>query len=479
MNYSMVLYILGYILKFESAFLMLPALVSLIYQERAGIPFVITAAICLVLGIVFTHKKPSSSTVYTREGFVTVALSWIVMSIFGAIPFVWNGDIPHYVDALFETVSGFTTTGSSILSDVESLSHASLFWRSFSHWIGGMGVFVFIMSILPLMGGSTINLMKAESPGPSVSRLVPHIKDTAKILYGIYLAITLLEIVILCALGMPLFESLLTSFGTTGTGGFGFRNDSFASFSPAIQNTVTTFMILSGINYTFYFCILSRRIKDAFRIEEVRWYLFLIFASVGMITYNIRPLYANTKDALRNAFFQVGAIITTTGYSTADFDMWPALSQTILVTLMFVGACAGSTGGGMKVSRLVILFKTIRKELSLIIHPREIRKIRMDGHVVEHSTLRSTNVFLVIYFILLMLSTLIISLDEFDFTTNFTAVVSCLNNIGPGLNRVGPAQNFSIFSPLSKIVLIFDMLAGRLELFPLMILFMPSTWRKK
>ena len=479
MNYSMVLYILGYILKFESAFLMLPALVSLIYQERAGIPFVITAAICLVLGIVFTHKKPSSSTVYTREGFVTVALSWIVMSIFGAIPVVWNGDIPYYVDALFETVSGFTTTGSSILSDVESLSHASLFWRSFSHWIGGMGVFVFIMSILPLMGGSTINLMKAESPGPSVSRLVPHIKDTAKILYGIYLAITLLEIVILCALGMPLFESLLTSFGTTGTGGFGFRNDSFASFSPAIQNTVTTFMILSGINYTFYFCILSRRIKDAFRIEEVRWYLFLIFASVGMITYNIRPLYANTGDALRNAFFQVGAIITTTGYSTADFDMWPALSQTILVTLMFVGACAGSTGGGMKVSRLVILFKTIRKELSLIIHPREIRKIRMDGHVVEHSTLRSTNVFLVIYFILLMLSTLIISLDEFDFTTNFTAVVSCLNNIGPGLNRVGPAQNFSIFSPLSKIVLIFDMLAGRLELFPLMILFMPSTWRKK
>ena len=479
MNYSMVLYILGYILQFESAFLMLPALVSLIYQEEAGIPFVITAAICLVLGIVFTHKKPSSSTVYTREGFVTVALSWIVMSIFGAIPFVLNGDIPYYVDALFETVSGFTTTGSSILSDVESLSHASLFWRSFSHWIGGMGVFVFIMSILPLMGGSTINLMKAESPGPSVSRLVPHIKDTAKILYGIYLAITLLEIVILCALGMPLFESLLTSFGTTGTGGFGFRNDSFASFSPAIQNTVTTFMILSGINYTFYFCILSRRIKDAFRIEEVRWYLFLIFASVGMITYNIRPLYANTRDALRNAFFQVGAIITTTGYSTADFDMWPALSQTILVTLMFVGACAGSTGGGMKVSRLVILFKTIRKELSLIIHPREIRKIRMDGHVVEHSTLRSTNVFLVIYFILLMLSTLIISLDEFDFTTNFTAVVSCLNNIGPGLNRVGPAQNFSIFSPLSKVVLIFDMLAGRLELFPLMILFMPSTWRKK
>ena len=479
MKYSTIGYILGQVLKFEGIFMLLPFLTGMIYHENEAYSYLIIGIICFVLGCLITLKKVKHPQIFNREGFVAVALSWIVLSIFGAIPFVITGEIPSYVDALFETISGFTTTGSSILSDVESLSHASLFWRSFSHWIGGMGVFVFIMSILPLMGGSTINLMKAESPGPSVSRLVPHIKDTAKILYGIYLAITLLEIVILCALGMPLFESLLTSFGTTGTGGFGFRNDSFASFSPAIQNTVTTFMILSGINYTFYFCILSRRIKDAFRIEEVRWYLFLIFASVGMITYNIRPLYANTRDALRNAFFQVGAIITTTGYSTADFDMWPALSQTILVTLMFVGACAGSTGGGMKVSRLVILFKTIRKELSLIIHPREIRKIRMDGHVVEHSTLRSTNVFLVIYFILLMLSTLIISLDEFDFTTNFTAVVSCLNNIGPGLNRVGPAQNFSIFSPLSKVVLIFDMLAGRLELFPLMILFMPSTWRKK
>ena len=479
MNYSMVLYILGYILKFESAFLMLPALVSLIYQERAGIPFVITAAICLVLGIVFTHKKPSSSTVYTREGFVTVALSWIVMSIFGAIPFVWNGDIPYYVDALFETVSGFTTTGSSILSDVESLSHASLFWRSFSHWIGGMGVFVFIMSILPLMGGSTINLMKAESPGPSVSRLVPHIKDTAKILYGIYLAITLLEIVILCALGMPLFESLLTSFGTTGTGGFGFRNDSFASFSPAIQNTVTTFMILSGINYTAYFYILTGKIKELFKIEEVRWYLAIIFGSVAVITWNVRSLYPTFSETLRHAFFQVGSIITTTGYATTDFDLWPALSKTLLVTLMFIGACAGSTSGGIKVSRILILLKTIRKELSLIIHPRQVKKIRMDGHPVDHETLRSANVFLVVYFVLLLTSMLLISVDEFDFSTNFTSVVTVLNNIGPGLNLVGPTQNFSIFSPFSKFVLMFDMLAGRLELFPMMILLMPSTWKRK
>lgn len=479
MNYSMVLYILGHILKFESAFLTLPALVGLLYREKEGIPFLLVAVLCLVLGLFLTRKRPASSTLYTREGFVTVALSWIIMSIFGAIPFVLSGDIPSYVDALFETISGFTTTGASILTEVESLSRASLFWRSFTHWIGGMGVFVFIMAILPLMGGSTMNLMKAESPGPSVSKLVPHVKDTAKILYGIYIAITLSEIVLLCAFGMPLFDAVTTSFGTTGTGGFGIKNDSIAGYSPALQIIVTIFMILSGVNYTFYFCLLSRRIKDAFRIEEVRWYFFIILASAGVIAYNTSRMYPTVSETLRHAFFQVGSIITTTGYATTDFNLWPPLSQTILVILMFIGACAGSTGGGMKVSRLVIFFKSIRKELSLIIHPREIRKIRMDSHVIEHATLRSANVFLVIYFVTLLSSTLLISVDEFDFTTNFTAVVSALNNIGPGLNLVGPTQNFSIFSVFSKFVLMFDMLAGRLELFPLMILLMPSTWRKK
>lgn len=475
----MVLYILGHILKFESAFLTLPALVGLLYREKEGIPFLLVAVLCLVLGLFLTRKRPASSTLYTREGFVTVALSWIIMSIFGAIPFVLSGDIPSYVDALFETISGFTTTGASILTEVESLSRASLFWRSFTHWIGGMGVFVFIMAILPLMGGSTMNLMKAESPGPSVSKLVPHVKDTAKILYGIYIAITLSEIVLLCAFGMPLFDAVTTSFGTTGTGGFGIKNDSIAGYSPALQIIVTIFMILSGVNYTFYFCLLSRRIKDAFRIEEVRWYFFIILASAGVIAYNTSRMYPTVSETLRHAFFQVGSIITTTGYATTDFNLWPPLSQTILVILMFIGACAGSTGGGMKVSRLVIFFKSIRKELSLIIHPREIRKIRMDSHVIEHATLRSANVFLVIYFVTLLSSTLLISVDEFDFTTNFTAVVSALNNIGPGLNLVGPTQNFSIFSVFSKFVLMFDMLAGRLELFPLMILLMPSTWRKK
>lgn len=479
MNYSMVLYILGYMLKFESAFLMLPVLIGIIYKEDASLSYLAVAAVCLILGLLLTRKKPTSPNLYTREGFVTVALSWIVMSVFGAMPFVLTGDIPSYVDALFETISGFTTTGASILNDVESLTHTSLFWRSFTHWIGGMGVFVFIMAILPLMGGSTMNLMKAESPGPSVSKLVPHVKDTAKILYGMYIAITLCEIVLLCAFGMPLFDSLCTSFGTVGTGGFGIKNSSIAGYAPSLQIIVTIFMILSGINYTFYFFILSKKIGDAFHIEEVRWYLLLILAAAGAIIYDIRHLYPTLGEAVRHAFFQVGSIITTTGYATADFDLWPSMSKTILVTLMFVGACAGSTGGGMKVSRLVILFKTIKKELSLIIHPREIRKIRIDGHVVEHNILRSTNVFLVIYFVLLLSSTLLISIDEFDFATNFTAVVSALNNIGPGLNHVGPTQNFSIFSAFSKFVLMFDMLAGRLELFPMMILFMPSTWRRK
>lgn len=447
MNYSIVLYILGCVLKFESAFLVLPALVGLIYREHASVSYLAVAVLCLILGVLLTHKKPRSTNLYTREGFVAVALSWIIMSIFGAIPFVLTGDIPFYVDALFETISGFTTTGSSILTDVESISKASLFWRSFSHWIGGMGVFVFIMAILPMMGGSTMNLMKAESPGPSVSKLVPHVKDTAKILYGIYIAITICEATILRALGMPLFDSLTTTFGTVGTGGFGIRNDSIAGYSPAIQITITVFMILSGINYTAYFYILTGKIKELFKIEEVRWYLAIIFGSVAVITWNVRSLYPTFSETLRHAFFQVGSIITTTGYATTDFDLWPALSKTLLVTLMFIGACAGSTSGGIKVSRILILLKTIRKELSLIIHPRQVKKIRMDGHPVDHETLRSANVFLVVYFVLLLTSMLLISVDEFDFSTNFTSVVTVLNNIGPGLNLVGPTQNFSIFSP--------------------------------
>ena len=479
MNYSMISYILGWIFNFEAAFMLLPGITAIIYRERDGLAFLVTMIICLAIGIPLTRTKRKNRVFHAKEGAVTVALSWLVLSIAGALPFVISGSIPHPVDALFETVSGFTTTGASILSDVESLSHCILLWRSFTHWIGGMGVLVFILCLLPLTGGYHMNLMKAESPGPSVSKLVPHVKDTAKILYGIYIAITICEATILRALGMPLFDSLTTTFGTVGTGGFGIRNDSIAGYSPAIQITITVFMILSGINYTAYFYILTGKIKELFKIEEVRWYLAIIFGSVAVITWNVRSLYPTFSETLRHAFFQVGSIITTTGYATTDFDLWPALSKTLLVTLMFIGACAGSTSGGIKVSRILILLKTIRKELSLIIHPRQVKKIRMDGHPVDHETLRSANVFLVVYFVLLLTSMLLISVDEFDFSTNFTSVVTVLNNIGPGLNLVGPTQNFSIFSPFSKFVLMFDMLAGRLELFPMMILLMPSTWKRK
>lgn len=479
MNFGIVRYILGWIMKFEAVFLLLPSLVGFLYREyQDGLAYLATAALCLTAGILLSLKKPAHFQLYTREGFASVALGWILLSAFGALPFVFTGDIPHYTDALFETISGFTTTGASILSDVEALSHANLFWRSFTHWIGGMGVFVFIMAILPLMGGSTMNLMRAESPGPSVGKLVPRARDTAKILYQLYIGITLLGTVILCLCGLSLFDSVTTIFGTVGTGGFGIRNDSLAGFSPLVQNMVTLFMILSGINYTFYFCLLRRQFKEAFSIEEVVWYLAIILASVTVITFDIRNMYGSLAETVRHAFFQVGSIITTTGFSTVDFDLWPQMSKTILVILMFIGACAGSTGGGIKVSRIVLLFKSIGKELSMMIHPRMVKKIKMDGHSVPHEVMRSTNVFIAVYFVILFASVLLIGVDEYDFTTNFTAVAATLNNIGPGLELVGPTQNFSLFSGFSKFILMFDMLAGRLELFPMLIIFVPACWKK-
>ena len=479
MNYSIILYILGCVLKFESAFLLLPAIVGFIYREDEALSYLFTSALCFIVGAITSHKKPASKNLFIREGFVTVAASWVIMSIFGAIPFVLTGDIPNYVNALFETISGFTTTGSSILTDVEVLSKTGLFWRSFTHWVGGMGVLVFIMAILPLMGGSTMNLMKAESTGPSISKLVPHVKDTAKILYGMYIALTLCEIAMLLLFHMPLYDALITTFGTVGTGGFGIYNTSIGGYSPELQVIVTIFLVFSGINYTAYFYILSYKFKEAFRIEEVRWYLFIFFSAVAIITYNIRGLYDSFGESLRHAAFQVASIITTAGFATTDFDLWPELSKCILVIIMIIGSCSGSTAGGMKISRVLMLVKTIKKELSLIVHPREVRKIRMDGHVLEHETLRNTNVFFVVYFVILLTSTLLISIDNFDFTTNFTAAIATLNNIGPGLAMVGPTQNFSIYSPFSKFVLMFNMLAGRLELFPLVIMMLPSTWKRK
>ncbi|MBR3768960.1 MAG: TrkH family potassium uptake protein [Lachnospiraceae bacterium] len=479
MNYSIILYILGCVLKFESAFLLLPAIVGFIYHETEAFSYLFTAAICFIAGFILSRKKPANKNLFIKEGFVTVAASWVVISIFGAIPFVLTGDIPNYVDALFETISGFTTTGSSILSDVEALSKTGLFWRSFTHWVGGMGVLVFIMAILPLMGGSTMNLMKAESTGPAISKLVPHVKDTAMILYGMYIVLTFCEIFMLWVFKMPIYDALVTTFGTVGTGGFGIYNSSLGGYSPEIQVIVTIFLVLSGINYTAYFYIFSFKFKEAFRIEEVRWYFMIFFSAVAIITFNIRGLYETFSEALRHAAFQVASIITTAGFATADFDLWPELSKTILVIIMIVGSCSGSTAGGMKISRVLMLIKTIKKELSLIMHPREVRKIRMDGHVVEHQTLRNTNVFFVVYFVILLSSTLLISIDNFDFTTNFTATIATLNNIGPGLAKVGPTQNFSIYSTFSKFILMFNMLAGRLELFPLVVMMLPSTWKRK
>lgn len=478
MNYRMVIYILGWVLQFEAAFMILPCLVALIYQESSGYAFLIVALISMALGLLLTRKKPVHKALYAREGFVVVSLSWIALSAFGALPFVINGEIPFFIDAMFETISGFTTTGASILKDVEIMTHASLFWRSFTHWIGGMGVFVFIMAILPLVGGFNMNLMKAESPGPSVGKLVPRVKNTAMILYGIYFLITVVEILLLLLNGMPLFDSLTITFGTVGTGGFGIKNDSLASYAPVLQNIVTVFMILSGVNFGAFFLLLCKKPKQAVKLEEVRCYLGIIAVAVIVIAFNVRDMFSSVGETIRHVAFQVGSIITTTGYATYDFDLWPELSKTILIVLMFVGACAGSTGGGIKVSRVVILLKTIRKELGMIIHPRSVKKITMDGHIVPHEVLRSTNVFIAVYFLIFFFSILIISVDNLDFTTNFTAVAATINNIGPGMELVGPTQNFSMFSVPAKLVLMFDMLAGRLELFPMLLLFSVRNWKR-
>ena len=479
MNYAIVFRLLGYILLCEGALLLLPAITSLIYGEWAVLGIFLSVAVfCAVVGFLLKGIKPSSKVFYMREGFACTALSWVVISIVGAVPFVLTGCIPNPVDALFETVSGFTTTGASILPAVEDLPKGILLWRSFTHWIGGMGVLVFLLSLLPLTGGSHVNLMKAESPGPQVDKLVPKVQSTAKILYGIYMFLTVLEFVFLLAGGMSVFESILTAFGTAGTGGFGFRNDSFASFSPYIQWVVTIFMILFGVNFNAYFLLLMRRFRRAAASEEVRGYFIMIFVAIAIITANIHSMYSGIGEALRHAAFQVGSIVTTTGFSSCDFDLWPTLSKEVLVMLMFVGACAGSTGGGIKVSRFLILGKTLGKELKQALHPQVVAPVRMDGKLVNHETIRTTNVYMAAYIFIFVASLFLISLDGFDMVTNFTSVAATLNNIGPGLNQVGPMMNFGGFSNFAKLILIFDMLAGRLEIFPMLVLFMPDTWRK-
>lgn len=478
MNTSIIRYILGQILKLQSLFLLLPSITAIIYKEDTLIHYVTVAVCCFIIGSFMSWKKPTDTVFYLKEGCVATALSWIVLSLSGAFPFALTGEIPHFIDALFETVSGFTTTGSSILSDVEALSYSSLIWRSFSHWIGGMGVLVFLLAIIPMSGGSNINLMKAESPGPSVGKLVPKIRSTARILYLIYLGMSILMFILLIFGKMPIFDALATTFGTAGTGGFGIKNDSFASYSPYIQWVTGIFMMLFGVNFNAYYFILFLDIKKALKMEEVRWYFTIIALSVFVIFTDLMQFYPTMSAALKDSFFQVSSIITTTGFATADFNLWSTTSKSTLVLLMFMGACAGSTGGGLKVSRLLILIKTIFKELTSYTHPKSIVKIKMDDKPIEHEVVRSSNVYFITYMIIFVVSVFCLTFENKDLITLFTAVAATLNNIGPGLEMVGPTTNFGHFSDFSKIVIIFDMLAGRLELFPLLMLFHPELWKE-
>ena len=478
MNFRIIAYIVGWVCNFQAIFMVLPCITALVYQEHEFFAFLISMILCLIVGIPLTARKPKNKVFYTKDGCVAVALSWLALCIFGSVPFVLSGSIPHPIDAFFETVSGFTTTGSSILTDVEVLPHCILMWRSFTHWIGGMGVLVFLLSLLPLAGGYHMNLMKAESPGPSVSKLVPKVQQTAKILYSIYIGMTLLQIVLLLIGNIPLFDTLCIAFGTAGTGGFGIKNDSMGSYSTYCQIVTTIFMILFGVNFSAYYLVLTKKLRQALKFEEVRYYFGIIAVAILVIGLNTMHLFQNLGVSIQQAAFQVGSIITTTGFSSADFNQWPALSKTILVLLMFVGACAGSTGGGIKVSRILILCKAARKEFQLYLHPNAVKKIKMDQKTITHDILRSTNIYLTLYLLIFAVSMLLISLDNFDMTTNFTAVTATLNNIGPGLEIVGPMGNFSSFSYFSKCVLIFDMLAGRLEIFPLLLLFFKGTWKK-
>lgn len=477
MNIRAIIYILGWILNIEGAFLLLPFVVSLIYGEQQGLAYLLVAILCGLVGILIVAKKPRNMVFYEKEGFITVATSWIVLSLFGCLPFVITGEIPRFIDALFETVSGFTTTGASILTDVEVISHCGLFWRSFTHWIGGMGVLVFLLAIMPLTkGGSPIHLLRAESPGPDVERLLPKLQNTAVILYAIYIVLSVLEFLFLLLGKMPVFDAVCTVFGTAGTGGFGIRNSSIAEYSAYIQWVVSIFMMLFGVNFGAYFFLYLRKFTKAIRYEEVRYYFLFISVATVVIFFSTYS-GAGVEETLRHAFFQVTSIITTTGFATVDFNLWPTVSKLILVALMFVGACAGSTGGGIKVSRITTLVKTVRKELMIYVHPGSVKKIKSEGKVINHEVIRSINVFFITFVLLLAASVLMLSFENRDIVTTFTSVLACLCNIGPGLGDVGATGNYAFYSPFSKIVLIFDMLAGRLELYPMLMLFHFGMWK--
>ena len=483
MNYKMIARFYALILGIEAVF-MLPAL-GISYYDRTDamtdallVTIVIIALITVALAILSRNVEKGF---YAKEGLVCVGSGWILMSLLGCMPFWLSGEIPHFIDALFEIVSGFTTTGSSILSNPEELCRAALYWRSFSHWLGGMGVLVFLLAVVPVNGGNdgfTMHLLRAESPGPSVGKLVPKMRQTAAVLYTVYVVLTVINIVFLLAGGMDLFEALCTAFGTAGTGGFSVKSDSMGSYSPYIQNVTTVFMLLFGVNFSCYYLLLLRQFRSVFKDEELRLYFGIVIGSIVLITLNLLGTYASLGETVRHAAFQVSSIVTTTGFSTVDFDLWPAFSKAILILLMVVGACAGSTGGGLKCIRVLLLVKGIRRNISQMLRPRRVRVIRVNEKTMDEKIISNTNAYFATYMFLILLSFLIVSIDGFSIASNFTAVLSCFNNIGPGFEAVGPMCNFSGYSVLSKLVLIFDMLAGRLEIFPILILFNARVWRK-
>lgn len=471
---------IGQIIKLEAVLLVLPLAVSIIYRERCALSFLITALASLFVGFAVTLiSKPGNRLIYAKEGFVIVALAWLALSAIGAVPFVLSGEVRSYADAFFETVSGFTTTGASVLTDIEGMSHGLLFWRSFTHWVGGMGVLVFIMAIIPSVCDRSIHILRAEMPGPVMGKLVPKLKQTAKILYLIYIVMTVLEMILLLCGGMSLFDSVIHSFGTAGTGGFGIKGDSVASYSPYLQWVIAIFMFLFGINFNIYYLLLVRRFRSVLKSTETWCYIAICLISVAIITGNIYSIYGNLPDSVRASAFQVASLVTTTGFSTANFNLWPGLSKGILLILMFIGGCAGSTAGGLKVSRVVMMIKMIRREFMKMIHPRSVSAVRIEGKKVDDTTLNGVNVYFVLYMVIYFAAFLLLCLEPFDFETNFTAVAACYNNIGPGFGAVGPMGSFSGYSAFSKIVLSATMLLGRLEIYPLLFALIPSTWTKK
>lgn len=475
MNNSIIRYVLGYVLRIEAALLLLPILVAMIYQEDTFSAFVVVAAGAFVLGSLMTWKKPRDTSVYIKEGCVATALCWIIMSIVGCLPFVMTGAIPSFTDALFETISGFTTTGSSVVNDLDVLPKSILFWRSFTHWIGGMGVLVFMLAVIPTIGGSSMNIMKAESPGPVVGKLVPKVRQTAATLYKIYIVMTVIQIIFLLLGRMPLLEAIMITFGTAGTGGFAVSNAGLASYSPYCQWVIAIFMMLFGVNFNAYYLIIMKKVRDAFKMEEIRGYFLMIASATALIFINIYDGTMTIEHTLRDVFFQVSSLSTSTGFVTVDYDQWPAFAKTVLIIVMFIGACAGSTGGGLKITRVELLFKSMFHEIYTYIHPKSVKKIKSDGKTVPEETIRSIQIYFFIFMVIFSVSLLLISLEGRDFESNFVAVLTAINNMGPGMSQFGPIENFSSMTVLSQYVMMFDMLAGRLELFPMIILFNPRV----